>query len=216
MSIRNDIRNKYAVLMLVALTLQIGCSGAPGRVPTPAVDAEDATQQAIELYDRDRDGRLNGQELKACPPLVDATSVYDTNNDGILSQVELIAGIGSWESRGVGATVLPFTLRFEGRPLEGATVKLVPVPFLADVIAPASGVSDQAGTGTLAIDSDKRPPNVPANLPVVQPGLYLVEITHPTISIPEVYNKASTLGLETGIAGQNPAGVVWELSSKKK
>jgi len=57
---------------------------------------------------------------------------------------------------------------------------------------------------------------VPQNLPVIQPGLYLVEITHPSIAIPAEYNTASTLGLEAGVAGQNPSGVTWELQSKKK
>jgi hypothetical protein len=209
-------RNKLGILVLGTATLHIGCSGAPGRVPTPAVDADSAAQQAMELYDRDEDGQLNSEELKASPPLVDAAHAYDTGKDGMLSQTELVAGIESWGRRGVGATVLPFNIRLDGRPLEGAQVKLVPAPFLSDAISPAAGVSDQTGSGSLEIDADNLPANVPANLPVVQPGLYLVEITHPTIPIPEVYNKTSTLGLEAGIAGQNPSGVVWELSSKKK
>lgn len=216
MSLQPVTRNKLVIFVLGAVSLQIGCSGAPGRVPTPTVDAEDAAQQAIGLYDGDNDGQLNAEELKASPPLVDAAAAYDTSKDGTLSQTELVAGIESWERRGVGATVLPFTLRLDGRPLEGAEVKLVPAPFLSNALSPAGGVSDQTGSGSLEIDAENLPANVPKNLPVIQPGLYLVEITHPTIAIPEAYNKSSTLGLEAGIAGQNPSGVVWELSSKKK
>jgi hypothetical protein len=49
---------------------------------------------------------------------------------------------------------------------------------------------------------------------VIQPGLYRVEITHPTVNVPAKYNSESTLGIEAAIAGQNPAGVTWSLTSK--
>ena len=216
MDLRPYIRANHGLVVIGTAVLLAGCSGAPGRISTPAVDAQDAARQAIELHDRDDDGQLNSEELTASPPLVDAMVAYDTNDDGMLSQEELVAGIESWGGRGVGATVLPFTLRLDGRPLAGANVKLVPAPFLGNAVSPATGVSDEAGSGSLDIDAENRPANVPKNLPVVQPGLYLVEITHPSIAIPEIYNTSTTLGIEAGIAGQNPAGVVWELSSRKK
>ena len=104
----------------------------------------------------------------------------------------------------------------DGRPLSGAEVKLIPAPFLNGAIQPAGGIGDATGSGSLEVAADDRPPNFPKNLAVMQPGLYLVEITHPSISIPSIYNTESTLGLEAGVAGQNPGGVVWELQSKKK
>lgn len=210
-----QISNHVFGLGLVVLSL-VGCSSRPGRIATPNVDPEDAAQAAIELYDRDADGILNGEELKASPPLLDALSVYDTDRDSSLSQAELVAGMQSWASRGIGATALPFTVKLDGRPLQGAQVKLIPAPFLGETIVSAGGVADELGTGSLEVPAENRPSNFPKNLPVIQPGLYLVEITHPTVPIPEVYNSATTLGLEAGIAGQNPSGVVWELSSKKK
>lgn len=214
MKYRFDDLESFCFVCVAAVSL-IGCSGAPGRIATPSVDGEEAAQAALELYDRDADAILNSEELQASPPLLDALATYDTNRDGSLAHDELVAGIDSWQRRGIGAMALPFTVRLDGRPLQGAEVKLTPVPFLGDAIAAAAGVADETGSGSLQISGD-RPPNVPQNLPVVQPGLYLVEITHPTIVLPEAYNKASTLGLEAGIAGQNPSGVVWELSSKKK
>jgi hypothetical protein len=53
------------------------------------------------------------------------------------------------------------------------------------------------------------------NIPVMQPGLYLVEITHATVTIPPAYNVSTKLGIEAGLAGQNPAGVAWDLHSSK-
>jgi hypothetical protein len=213
-------KNIAKCLQLLSMALMVcyseGCRDRPSRTATSGVNAEEATRAALELFDRNADGTLNEDELKASPPLVDALPAYDTNKDGSLVQAELVAGIESWRERGIGATALPFSVKMDGRPLKGAHVKVVPAPFLGDAIKPAAGVSDQAGSGSLDIAPDNRPANVPQNLPVVQLGLYLVEITHPTVAIPETYNKASILGLEAAVAGQKPGGVVWELSSKKK
>jgi hypothetical protein len=209
------IRVYSSTVLFGSAALLLGCSGTPGRIATPGIDAQDAAQAALTLYDRDGDSQLNNEELKASPPLINARAAYDTDRDGSLTREELVAGIESWKRRGIGAMPLPFTVRLDGRPLQGAEVKLRPAPFLSDAIAPAGGTTDATGSGSLQI-SGVRPANLPPNLPVIQPGLYLVEISHPTIAIPEVYNRTSTLGLEAGIAGQDPSGVIWELSSKKK
>ncbi len=211
------LRDCFCLLWLLFICIaQFGCSSRPGRIATPAVDAEEAAQAALELYDHDADAQLNSEELKASPPLLDALPAYDTNRDSLLSQAELVEGMQSWSARGIGAMALPFVVRLDGRALKGAQVKLVPAPFLSEAIQPAGGSTDNTGSGSVEVAAENRPSNFPHNLPVMQPGLYLVEITHPTIAIPEVYNTASTLGLEAGVAGQNPAGVTWELQSKKK
>lgn len=206
----------YGLCPLFLLWTLLGCSGRPGRIAPPKVDPEEIAGAALEFYDQDSDGTLNADELKACPPLVDALPVYDTSKDGMLSKAELTAGIGSWARRGIGAMVVPFSVRLDGRPLAGAEVKLNPAPFLLDLVQPASGVADHNGAGSLKMSDENRPSNAPARLPVMQPGLYLVEITHPSIEIPAEYNIETTLGLEAGIAGQNPNGVLWELKTKKR
>lgn len=207
---------KSVGLCLFVSAMIIGCSGRPGRISTPGVNASDAAQEALQLYDKNSDGQLNAEELVASPPLLNALSAYDADKNDSLSQAELVAGMESWSQRGIGAMSLPFTVRLDGRPLEGAQVKLVPAPFMGGSIQPASGVADNLGAGSLEIANENRPSGFPKNLPVMQPGLYLVEITHPTTPVPEVYNTSTTLGLEAGLAGQNPSGVTWDLQSKKK
>lgn len=202
-------------LNILILAILIGCSSRPGRIATPRVDADDSAREAIELYDSNRDGQIDESELAASPPLLDALPAYDANKDGSLSQAELVAGMQSWSQRGIGAMSLPFVVRLDGRPLQGAQVKLTPAPFLGGAVQAAGGTADGLGTGSLEIAAAERPAGFPKNLPVMQPGLYLVQITHPTASIPAAYNSATTLGLEAGVAGQNPAGVVWELRSSK-
>jgi hypothetical protein len=192
----------------------MGCSGRPGRVSTPNVDPDGAAELAIQEYDRNADGQLDENELAACPSLLDAQPVYDTDKNGSLSQAEIATGIGSWEKRGIGAVQLEFTVRLDGRPLSDAEVKLVPAPFLGDAVNPATGFADAGGSGSLNMADEDRPANAPKNLAVIQPGLYNVEITHPTRKVPAKYNSNTTLGLEAAIAGQNPAGVTWSLTSK--
>ena len=207
-------RTSY-VQALLLLAIAGGCSGRPGRVATPGVDAGEAAQAAIELYDKNGNGALDGDELSASPALMNALPSYDSDKDGLLSKAELVDGMQRWSQRGIGALSLPFIVRLNGRPLEGAQIKLIPEPFLADAVKPASGISDSAGAGSLSIAEADRPSGFPKNLPVMQPGLYLVEITHPTVAIPPAYNVTTTLGIEAGIAGQNPAGVTWDLQSAK-
>lgn len=201
-------------LNFVVVALLIGCSGRPGRIATPGIDAADAAQEAMQLYDANSDGQIDQSELAASPPLLNALPAYDKDKNGSLSEAELVAGMQSWSQRGIGAMSLPFVVRLDGRPLSGAQVALTPAPFMAGAVQAAGGTADSLGAGSLEIAAADRPAGFPQNLPVMQPGLYLVQITHPTIPIPAAYNSATTLGLEAGVAGQNPAGVVWDLRSK--
>jgi len=203
-----------AIALWSIMALTLGCSGRPSRVATPDVDPDEVAELAFEEYDRNSDSQLDGNELKACPALVDAMTMYDIDRNGSLTRAELVAGVRSWEERGVGGIPLSFSVRLDGRPLDGAQVKLIPLPILGDAVKPAIGITDATGAGVFNMAAEDRPSNIPKNLPVVQPGLYRVEITHSTIKVPSKFNADSTLGLEAGIAGQNPAGVAWSLSSK--
>jgi hypothetical protein len=60
---------------------------------------------------------------------------------------------------------------------------------------------------------DDMPKNAP-KMPLVQPGLYSVEITHPSTKIPAKYNTATTLGIEVSSASPGPEGAVWNLTTK--
>jgi hypothetical protein len=162
----------YRVLGL-AMVLLSGCNRGPGAIRPPDVDADDAAQAAIELHDGDGDGQLSKDELLKSPALQSVAAQYDTGHDGTLSADEIGSGIDTWKRTGVGVRFVPFAVQWNGRPLAGATVRLVPAPFLGDSIKPASGETNQNGGGQLNLAAEDRPKNAP-NIALMQPGLYQV------------------------------------------
>jgi hypothetical protein len=196
----------------IASLVIAGCNSRPGAIRPPSVDPDDVASTAIEQFDANRDGALSEDEWKSSPALAAVLGQYDTSGDRILSTDEIAEGIRSWQSGPVGVRVVPFKISYNGRPLMGATVTLMPAEFLGDAVKPASGESGQLGAGKLSLATEDLPKNAP-NMPLVQPGLYRVEITHPSLKIPEKYNSQTTLGIE--ISGNNPGpqGVTWDLKN---
>jgi hypothetical protein len=198
--------------MGVAICLAAGCSSRPGAIRPPNVDASSAASQAIELYDRDGDGILSKSEWSASSALSAVAPSYDKSGDGNLNVDEIRDGIGIWKQSGVGARMVPVSVRWNGRPLAGATVRLVPAPFLAGAVKPASGETGAGGAGQLSLTPDDMPENAP-KVPLMQPGLYSVEITHPSTKLPPKYNTQTTLGIEITSGNPGPEGAIWSLTA---
>jgi hypothetical protein len=196
-----------------ALLLIAGCSGRPGAIRPPDVDAEGAAAQAIELFDKSGDGQLGQQEWSASPALSAVSKAYDANGDGNLTGDEIVTGLNGWQQSGVGARVVPFRVTLDGQRLIGAVVKLTPAPFLGDAIKGASGETGASGAGQLSMAAEDRPRNAP-DIALMQPGLFHVEITHASKKIPAKYNTQTTLGIEITGANPGPEGAVWSLTSK--
>ena len=199
------------IAILIALAAAAGCSGKPSRVTGPDIDGAKAAAAAIAEYDGNGDGVLESAELTAAPELAAVLSRYDGDGDARLSGSELAAGIDRWSDGKVGLLPWAYQVTLNGRPLSGAEVKLVPATYLGDAVKLATSTSDSAGRGSLAISPDEMPANAPKR-PLGQPGLYRVEITHPTSSIPDKYNAATTLGLEVSAETSSPTGTIWALT----
>lgn len=202
-------------LILAFAAAQVGCTGGPGRLSPPDVNAGEAAAAAIEEFDSNGDGLLRQEEIKPCPALVHALEVYDADHNGDLTAEEIKSGINLWAASRTGAMMLPFRVSLDGRPLADAEVKLVPVSFLADSILPNVGQADASGAGMLGLAPADRPSNAPPT-PLATPGLYRVEITDPSGKVPAQFNTESTLGIETFVASRNPGGIQWDLQTKKK
>jgi hypothetical protein len=199
---------------LAAVMLLASCSGRPGRVSPPRIDAAAAAAKAIEQYDRNGDGTLSADELAACPALLYALPRYDTDHNHALSKSEIEAGIERWKTAGIGARSVPFRVQIDGHALDGAQVKITPEPFLDGAVASATGETKRGGGGFIGMATADLPHNAP-NMPLVQPGLYRVEITHPTQKIPAKYNSNTTLGLEVARDSIAPEGILWNLTKGK-
>jgi hypothetical protein len=165
-----------AALMLFAG----GCGSLTSReIKAPNVNAQSAAAEAIRLYDKDADGQLNDSELAACPAINSAK--YDTNKDGRVSGDEIAQRLQQIYAAGIGVMEVHCSVARGGRPLEGATVRFVPEPFLGDAILPASGTTDSRGATTPSVSGDQLPGNL-RNVSVMQAGLYRVEIEHPSLT----------------------------------
>ncbi len=203
----------YVLRLGAIMALAAGCSRGPGAIQPPNIDADEAAQTAIELNDRDGDGKLTKAELTASPSLAEAASRYDTNGDGALEAGEIDQGLVRLLESETGARSVGFVVVFNGRPLSGATVRLIPEPFLGDAVKGASAATNAAGAGMFDMAAEDRPANAP-NVPLVQPGLYKVEVTHPSAQIPPKYNGETTIGIEISHTNPGPQGITWVLTSK--
>jgi hypothetical protein len=190
--------------------LLAGCSGQPSALSPPSFDSGKVASAAIAQYDKNGNGSLEKAEWQASGALAGSITIYDTNGDNVLDSAEVTAGLARWQQGEMGARPLPFQVKLGGRPLEGAEVKLIPEAFFGGAIKPASGTSGPGGRGYLGLAEADRPKNAP-KLPLTQPGLYRVEIIHPTTKVPAKYNTESTLGIEVADDRIDPRGVVWEL-----
>jgi len=185
-----------AFCFLLFTNYLMGCSRGPARVNPPHIDLESAAEEAIQLYDTDKDGSLNEAELAHCPGMLAERAAYDTDANGLITRDEITERIKSLRKYGVGLTRLQCEVRVNGRPLDGAAVRFDPEPYLGDEIKPAIGTTNQRGLAQMAIPAEELP-RAQQGLKAIHYGTYKVRITHPKISLPPKYNTQTTLGYET-------------------
>ena len=102
----SDVRNAKWALVAAAIFGSVGCQTGPSAVLAPYIDADDAAERAIEIYDRDGDGYITGTELDAAASLKAAMSTLDSDQDGKVSEAEVADRIRSWKDSRVGITTI--------------------------------------------------------------------------------------------------------------
>jgi len=175
----------------VGLLIASGCSGKPDPPDQPEFDAGRAGTEAIKLYDANRDGRLDAQELEKCPALLQAVDRADANGDGALTADEITARIEAWFASGTVIMDWPVYVELNGKPLEGATVVFEPEAFLGSGFTVCRGVTDKFGQASLR--------GANAQFPGLYVGAYRVRISKKSggkETIPARYNTESELGFE--------------------
>jgi hypothetical protein len=153
----------------------------------------------MELYDTNKDGKIAGDELKACPGLNAAMKVIGTTKEQGITSEQLVTRIQKWKDSRIGRTSLSCLVTRNGKPLSGATVKFVPEEFLKDALTEtATGKTNPTGMAMMTVpppaepDPDAPPPGIP-------PGIYRVEITKDGETIPAKYNTTTELGQEVSL-----------------
>jgi len=200
----------YAGLFLAYFViLSAGCGGRPQALQQPNYNASRIATTIIETYDRDGDGVLSVEELQDCPPILAAMERFDRDGDGKVSKNEIIERINVWSKGRVALMRFRFHLTLNGKPLNGASVELVPEPALQGVISPASAVSRESGL----VEPLVSPEDLPAETPYkgVHMGLYRIKVNHASVEIPPRYNVNTELGLE--VARDLDHGVSFDLKT---
>jgi hypothetical protein len=175
-----------------------GCSRGPARVPAPSIDPEAAARQAIELYDKNHDLALSGEELTRCPGIRATLSMYDQDGNGLVDEHEIARRLGELLKNRVGLTQLRSRVTYRGGPLSEATVVFEPEPYLGDELQAAQGTTGAHGSAQMSIAEENLPQNV-RHMKLIHYGTYKVRITHPEIKLPARYNSETTLGYETRV-----------------
>lgn len=171
----------------------LGCSSGPAALPPVDVDIPKLTRQLMETYDKDKNGRLSREELASFVPTAES---YQSLRKQDVSSDDLEQYLTRVFDRRIGLVSATCVVKRKGQILAGAEVRLVPIPPLSNVLPIGQGVTDAYGGVMFSAPREKLPAATQRVEGVMPPGLYLVEVTHPKIKIPEKYNTQTELRLE--------------------
>ena len=165
----------FFVIACPLMSLLNGCGAGPAAKIAP-LGPENA-QKAMEAYDKDGNGALSAEELKQSPPLLANATQIDTDRDHAISLAELT---GRMEGIAAGALYIGLSVRItdQGRPVEGATLTLIPEPFMGDAYPKFSGTSGPGGYCPTTSEG--------AQLPGAPACWYRAEVTKPGAGTPVV------------------------------
>jgi hypothetical protein len=191
-----------------------GCDRKPQRAEVPGHNPSAAAAAAMTAYDKNNDGAIAGDELKAVPALVDhpqlPMKLIDKNSDGRVTSDEIQGRVQAWLDSKVG--IMSFNCRVvqDGKPVDGAKVVFEPEPFMGSAINEATGTTGPDGTAVMAVDQAKLPPHL-KGISGMETGFYKVRITHPSKKIDAKYNTATTLGQEVSSDAVGSVNVVFDV-----
>jgi hypothetical protein len=178
-----------AAVVAVSLIIQSGCMRGATTIKPPSIDASSAGQEAITLFDTNKDGKISGAEFDKVPSL--KKSLAAKAKQGITAE-DIAERIRQWQETKVGkiGSVNCQVLK-NGKPLADAVVKFVPEKFLGANMPVCEGNTNADGNTSLA-----SPVQGADDVPGVAPGFYRVEITKAGEKIPAKYNTATIFGEE--------------------
>ena len=182
------------VLIAVAFSLS-GCGGKNAPLSAPSYDPEEMARAAVQQYDKNGNGQIEGAELDACPALKGALTAIDANKDKAISVDELTERFRAYKQGAVAVVGVACVVKLNNRPFEGALVTFTPEDCMKGSVQGGSGTTDSSGA--VALD-----------LPY---GLYKITVSRKSGAgeeLPARYNAATTLGREIGPDPRGAAGTI--------
>lgn len=202
-TILTPIGSALAVMASTGLLL-VGCSWQAPGIAGVQIDADRASKAILEEYDKDDNGRLSKDEAAEVPAIGSRQAWYDQDHDGQISERELRGGLLTIFDPKIGLVTATCEVTRNGRALSGAKVEFVPLAALKEAIPAAEGTTDDDGAARLTIKPDELPAHAPTIAGLMRPGLYSVQVTHPSMKIPAEYNTKTTLSRE--VSNHSTAG----------
>jgi len=145
----------------------------------------------MDQYDVNHDGKIDANELKQCPALLENMDLMDANHDGVLTLDEITAHMRQLKESPAVVVSGNTQVSLDGRPLAGATVTYEPEKFMGPAYQAASGVTDSAGFADIKGQDPK--------YPGLYLGFYRVRISKVQggrESLPSHYNTETILARE--------------------
>jgi hypothetical protein len=183
--------NSLALAAVVLLVVG-GCMREPPRVQMISVDADAAGQEAMNMYDTNKDGKISGAELDKAPSLKEGLTGFITTKEKGITAAMIAERVKRWQNDykvgimgGVSCKV-----NLGGKPLANAEVKFVPEKFMGANVPESTGKTGPDGVATISV-----PTTSAEDASGVPPGWYKVEIKAAE-GIPAKYNTQTTLGIE--------------------
>ena len=200
------IVSKTACATLICLLM--GCGESP--VKPPELDPSASAKQAMVQYDADSDGFIAGKELDRCPGLKAGLRLIDRDQDGKVSAGEIEARFNDLQDFKTAFYSTTCQVTLNNKPLEGATVRLIPEEFMGPNVKPAQGKTDARGFCTFAVEE--------AEFEGANYGIYRIEVSKKDGSgnetLPAKYNRQTELGDAIPGGANVEGGIVLNLTSR--
>ncbi len=193
----------HGAIPAVVCMMLCACSRFPPPPDKPDIDPDVAGQAAIDEFDADKDGKLDAEELKACPPLQVAFQRIDSDGDGGLTAEEIAARIRGWLNSGTTIIEGATDVTLDGKPLTDATVTFDPPKFLGPGFKACGSQTNSIGRACVT--------GADAKYPGIYLGLYHVRISKQVggqETIPARYNSQSELAFEAASDAPVETGIV--------
>jgi hypothetical protein len=183
-----------AILAAPLLAAFYGCGDSSG-VSVPTYDPSGSANQAMVLFDENKNGTIEGSELVKCPGMQAGMARIDQDGNGKLTADEIRDRISQYQAQSVGMMSLTCMVSFNGQPLPNAKVTFVPEEFMNKVLKPATGTTN--GQGQVGLTTEGAP------VGGIQVGMYRIQVSLPNASgqesIPPQFNAQTTLGAEVAL-----------------